>query len=183
MTISREEALAVRANADLLCTSEQVNAALADLAGRISREYADKQPIILCVMTGALIPAGQLLPLLDFPLEIDYCHATRYGANTSGGKLHWIREPALTLRGRHVLVFDDILDEGVTLAAILQYCQHAGAESVGCAVLVEKSHQRKAEGIHADYIGLTVDDRYVFGAGMDYKGCWRNLSGIYALGE
>lgn len=81
-----------------------------------------------------------------------------------------------------MLIIDDILDEGHTLAAIVEYCRDAGAENVYTAVLLDKQHDRKAyPGMRADFTGLDVEDRYIFGYGLDYKGYWRNAAGIFAL--
>ncbi|MDN5871913.1 MAG: hypoxanthine-guanine phosphoribosyltransferase, partial [Nitrococcus sp.] len=114
-------------------------------------------------------------------LEVDYIHATRYHRSTRGTDVVWLARPQTSLRGRTVLVVDDILDEGHTLAGIIDECYETGAKEVLAAVLVNKQHGRRFEGLEANFYGLTVDDRYVFGAGMDYKGYFRNLTGIYAV--
>ncbi|SCZ59585.1 hypoxanthine-guanine phosphoribosyltransferase [Thiohalomonas denitrificans] len=180
MPVTPAEAERVYREADCLYTLEQVEAAVDRMAGEITERLHDRNPLILCVLTGALIPTGNLLPRLDFPLHIDYVHATRYQGNTSGAELDWIVRPATPLSGRVVLVVDDILDEGITLAAIIDECRRAGAAEVYSAVLVEKRHERK-NGLKADYIGLEVEDRYVFGYGMDYKSYLRNAPGIFAV--
>ena len=133
-------------------------------------------------MNGGLIFTGQLLTRLLFPLEVDYVHATRYGHETNGAHLHWTVRPQLDLKDRTVLLLDDILDEGVTLAAIADYCRQQGAEKVLMAALVEKLHLRKVTpGMRADFSGIEVGDRFLFGYGLDYKGYWRNAPGIYAV--
>ena len=180
MPITPEHALAVYREADCLATEAQVNEALARMARHIHEELAERNPVVLVVLTGALVPAGCLLPLLDFPLELDYIHATRYAGATAGGELYWIAHPRTPMTGRAVLIIDDILDEGPTLAAIIEHCRAEGATDVLSAVLVEKVHERK-NGLKADFVGLEVEDRYVFGYGMDYKGYWRNAPGIFAV--
>ncbi|MGE0080004.1 MAG: hypoxanthine-guanine phosphoribosyltransferase [Thiohalomonadaceae bacterium] len=182
MPITPEHALAVYRSADCLATEAQVNEALARMAREIGERLADSNPLVLVVLTGALVPAGCLLPMLDFPLELDYVHATRYAGATAGGELFWIAHPRTSMTGRSVLIIDDILDEGPTLKAIIEHCRAEGATEVLSAVLVEKRHDRK-NGLKADFVGLEVDDRYVFGFGMDYKGYWRNAPGIYAVKE
>jgi len=171
---------AVVAEADCLYDQRAVEQALDSMAEQIRDRLEGSNPLVLCVMTGALIPAGHLLTRLDFPLELDYCHATRYANTTRGGSLQWKARPSLDLAGRTVLVFDDILDEGLTLAAILEHCREAGAREVLSAVLVNKHHDRKCD-LSPDFVGLDVGDRYVFGYGMDYRGYLRNLPGIYAV--
>jgi len=182
MTVTQKHIQQVRAEADCLFTAEQVNVVLNNMAEEISAKHRDNNPLVLCVMNGGLIVTGELLLRLDFPLEQDYLHATRYRGKTQGGELKWLAKPRSLLKDRHVLVIDDILDEGHTLAVIVAHCQQAGARSVETVVLVEKQHDRK-HGIKADYIGLEVEDRYLFGYGMDYKGYLRNAAGIFAVKE
>jgi len=180
MSVTPEQAEQVYREADCLYTDEQVKAAIARMADEITARMAESDPLVLCVMTGAVVPMGQLLTHLDFPLQIDYVHATRYRGATAGGEIHWLARPRTPLAGRVVLVVDDILDEGATLAAILDECRQAGAAAVYSAVLVEKMHDRK-NGLQADFVGLQVEDRYVFGYGMDYKEYLRNAPGIFAV--
>jgi len=179
MPVTAQQALSVYTRADRLYTAEQVDAALARMAEQITRALHDSDPLVLCVMTGGIIAAGKLLTQLDFPLQLDYLHATRYTGQTQGGTLHWLARPSHPLQGRVILIIDDILDEGVTLAAIVDECRRAGARAVHTAVLVDKKHARK-NGMRANFVGLEVDDRYVFGYGMDYKGYLRNAPGIFA---
>ncbi|MCW4151937.1 hypoxanthine-guanine phosphoribosyltransferase [Halomonas sp. 18H] len=172
---------AVMDSADCLISQPQVERALDRMAEALNRDLGDRLPVFYCVMNGGLITTGHLLTRLGFPLEVDYLHATRYRGGTRGGELFWRVSPEVPMSGRHVVIVDDILDEGSTLAAILEYCRQAGAASISTAVLVDKQHDRKAvEGLKADYCGLEVADRYVFGFGMDYKGYWRNAPGIFA---
>lgn len=171
-------------NADCLCTKEEINVGLERLASDITKKFKDSNPIILCVMVGALIPVGHLLTRLNFPLEVDYIHATRYRGATRGGDLHWLVEPHISLKDRNVLVVDDIMDGGLTLAAIIDYCVQADAKSVHSAVMVNKVRKRE-DGVNfePDFVGLTTEDRYLFGFGLDYQGYWRNLPEIYAIKE
>ena len=182
MKLTPEQVNKVLQKAECLYSREQVESAIEELAGKISEKLADENPLVLCVMTGALIPMGILLTHLNFPLQIDYIHATRYGNETAGSELKWISQPHGSLTDRTVLIVDDILDEGLTLDAIIRECEKLGARKVYSAVLVEKRHERNI-GISADYVGLQVEDRYVFGYGMDYKGFLRNAPGIYAVNE
>jgi hypoxanthine phosphoribosyltransferase len=183
MSVSAEHAQSIYISSRCLYDREQVDAALDQMAMAITQRLADKNPLIICVLTGAIIPMGHLLTRLDFPLEIDYIHATRYRGETAGGDLHWLANPITDLSDRVVLIVDDILDEGHTLAGIIDHCREEGAKDVYSAVLVEKHHDRRVTGLHADFVGLDVDDHYVFGYGMDYKGYLRNAPGIYAVTE
>ena len=177
-----DEANQVLAEADLLVAGEDVTAAIGRLAGEITTRLAVANPVLRCVMNGGLIFAGQLLTRLKFPLEFEYCHATRYGRETAGAGLDWIVRPRLRLQGRTVLLLDDILDEGITLNAIADYCRQQGAARILMAVLVDKRHDRKVSpGFRADFTGMETEDRFLFGFGLDYKGYWRNAPGIYAV--
>lgn len=171
---------AVRERAECLYTTEQVDVAIAHMAAAITARCAGRNPLVLGVMTGAIVPMGLLLPLLDFPLEIDYLHASRYRGETQGRDLRWQRRNSKAIAGRQILVIDDILDEGHTLEAIVDYCASEGAAEVLSAVLVEKAGARKVD-MRADIVGLEVPNRYVFGYGMDYKEYWRNAPGIFAV--
>jgi len=177
-----EEANQILKDADLLVGEASVSSAISRVAREISTKLSETNPVVICVMNGGLIFAGQLLTQLVFPLEVDYVHATRYGHEINGAQLNWTVRPQIDLNGRTVLLLDDILDEGVTLASIADYCRQHGAVDVQMAVLVEKLHQRKAvAGMRADYTGLEIGDRFLFGYGLDYKGYWRNAPGIYAV--
>ncbi|MFO7808509.1 hypoxanthine-guanine phosphoribosyltransferase [Guyparkeria sp.] len=171
------------ARCECLVSAEAMQSTYTRLAGEINRQLAGRLPVVLAVMNGGLISAGQLLPRLDFPLELSYLHATRYRGATTGGALKWLAQPDIELAGREVLLVDDILDEGTTLAAVREWCIDAGAARVWIAVATEKQHNRKVSGLTVDFCGVSVPDRYIFGEGMDYHGYFRNLPGIHALPE
>lgn len=169
----------VQATADLLYSERQVEAALDKMASAINDLLAGSNPLVLCVMNGGIVVAGKLLTRLAFPLNMDAINASRYQNQTSGGTIEWVLKPGTPLKDRAILIIDDILDEGITLAAIKEYCLEQGATAVYCAVLVDKllDHEKP---IQADFIGLQIENRYLFGYGMDYKGYLRNAAGIYA---
>jgi hypoxanthine phosphoribosyltransferase len=177
----RGEYIAVREGADRLVSPEGVQASVARVAEAVTVDLEDRDPIVLCVMIGGLRFTSDLIGRLDFPLEVDYLQVSRYRDQTRGGELDWRRYPSVNLRGREVLIVDDILDEGITLAAVVRHCEDVGAASVSTAVLVDKQVPRRD--IEADYAALTAPNRYLFGEGMDYKGYGRNLRGIWALGD
>jgi len=175
-----EEAWKIFETADLLCDEAQVREAIARLAVDITAKLRDRNPLVLAVMGGSVFFAGNLLPLLRFPLEFDYVQASRYGKATSGGSIVWTVEPGENVRGRTVLVLDDILDGGETLAAIRDRVKLLGAQAFYSAVLTDKDigHPKPAV---PDFVGLKLPNRYVFGCGMDVSGAWRNLPAIYAV--
>lgn len=182
MKMSREQYDAVAGRAELLASGEEMERVLDQLAESITEALANKDPLVLCVMNGAVIAVGRLLPRLSFPLGLGYVHATRYLGATSGGSLQWLHRPAESVRGRHLLVVDDILDEGLTLDAIVKACREDGAASVHTAVLVEKERERTCD-FEADFVGVRLPNRYLYGYGLDYKGYFRNADGVYAVAE
>ncbi|HEY0198902.1 MAG TPA: hypoxanthine-guanine phosphoribosyltransferase [Rhodanobacter sp.] len=168
-------------DADLLWERSALDTVIADMGRRIDAALNGERAVFLTVMNGALIFAGQLALSIRTDLEFDYVHATRYRGATSGSDLHWLREPQVPLTGRVVLLVDDILDEGHTLKAVREDCYRRGARKVLVVSLCTKRHDRLAEGIAADFNGVELPDRYVFGFGMDFHEQGRNLPGIYAL--
>jgi len=169
-------------DSECLFSKQDVEAALDRMAYDIHTQLADSNPLLLCVMIGGLVPTGNLLPRLDFPLELNYVHATRYQGQTSGGVLDWKVRPEYDLSDRTIIIVDDILDGGLTLQAIVDHCYAQNARKVYTAVLVDKITKRVPGGLpKADFTGLTVDDRYVFGYGMDYQEYLRNAPGIFVV--
>jgi hypoxanthine phosphoribosyltransferase len=180
--VERQEARALLAGAEVIHSAMAVQAAVDGVAARIRTQLADSNPLLLCVMTGGVVFCGQLLPRLDFPLDFDYLHATRYGPETQGDKISWRSAPWIPVKERTVIVVDDILDEGITLAAVKESLTRLGAATVLVAVFADKLNG-KPKPVSADFVGLTVPDRFVFGFGMDIHGAWRNLPAIYAVRE
>jgi hypoxanthine phosphoribosyltransferase len=178
--VNRDEANQVLAEADLIVGAADIARALDHLAAAISVRLAEAHPLVLTVMNGGLFLAGQLLPRLRFPLECDYLHATRYRNTTHGHDVEWRVAPGEAVAGRTLLVLDDILDEGITLAAIKARLLADGAKECLTAVLARKELGRP-QPVAADFVGVTLPDRYVFGCGMDVRGAWRNLPAIYAV--
>jgi hypoxanthine phosphoribosyltransferase len=178
--VTRDEANQVLAEADLIVAAVDIERALERMAAAISARLAEANPLVLTVMNGGFFLAGQLLPRLGFPLEFDYLHATRYRNTTQGHDIEWRVAPREAVAGRTLLVLDDILDEGITLAAIKARLLADGARECLTAVLAHKELGRP-QPVAADFVGVTLPNRYVFGCGMDVKGAWRNLPAIYAV--
>ena len=176
------EARDLLAGAELIYSAEAVAEAVSRVAAEITAKLGDSNPLLLCVMSGGVPFAGQLMTQLLFPLDFDYMHVTRYGQETSGGALSWRSAPWTPVKGRTVLILDDILDEGMTLAAIVERMKELGATACYTAVATDKLNG-KQKPIKADFVALTVPDRFVFGYGMDVRGKWRNLPAIYAMKE
>ena len=180
MQLSPDQAQRALETAERLCSAAEVTEAVARMAADITAALARSFPLVLCVMRGSVMFAGQLLPRFEFPLEFDYLDVTRYRGETRGGEISWKVSPGTAVAGRVVLVLDDVLDEGHTLAAVKAKLTEAGATRVWCAVFAEKDIGR-AKPVKADFVGVHLPNRYVFGFGMDIGGVWRNLPEIYAV--
>lgn len=182
--ITPQEAQTVMDQADCLFTADDIANALDKMATEINQEMVNDDPLCICIMNGGLQTAGHLLTRLNFPVQVDYLHATRYRGDITGGdNVLWKARPQQSVKDRNILLIDDLLDEGKTLVEIEKWCLQEGAKSVKIAVLAEKLHDRRAPEARTDYCGLQVEDRYIFGFGLDYKEYWRNANGIYAVGE
>ena len=164
-----------------LYSNTEISRALDAMAATINVRCAQGEWLVICVLQGGLVMAGELLQRFNFLLKLDQIKVSRYAETTQGHDLQWHLKPGADLQGRQVLILDDIFDEGITLAALVDYCQNAGAEIVRSAVLVDKTHDRKRTEYRPDFIGLNCPDSYIFGFGMDYAGYWRNLPAIYCL--
>lgn len=172
----------VFAKASCIYSKSEIDAALDKMAAQINSKLAHSNPILLCVVLGGIVPLGNLLHRLDFPLEVDYVHATRYRDDIVGKDLIWKMKPSCNMQDRTVVVFDDVLDGGITLQEIINYCEQQGAKEIYSAVLVDKPDARLEGGLPtADFCGLDVENHYLFGYGMDYKGYLRNAPGIYMV--
>jgi len=180
--LSAEEAWRILATAEVLATEAEVEAGIRRVADEITAQFHDRYPLLLQVMNGAVVFCGKLLPLLRFPLHLDYVHCSRYGDEIAGKRLRWRVEPQEFVRGRAVLIVDDILDVGETLAAIQTKVLERGATSCAVAVLAEKMTGR-VKPVQADFVGVRIPDRFAFGCGLDAYGSWRNLPAIYGLKE
>lgn len=180
--MERSEAFMLLKDSDLIYGQDFIEAAIDRIALELAERVGGSMPIMLCIMNGGLVFTGQLLTRLKFPLEVGYLHATRYGDMISGDRLDLHVPPPDKVAGRTVVLLDDILDEGITLKAISQLCLEMGAKELYTAVLLDKKHDHKVfQGYRADFTGLDIPDRFVFGYGLDYKGFWRNAPGIYAV--
>lgn len=180
--LTNRQALALLEQAELIRSAEEVQGAVRRVASEINAALAQRHPLLLSVMGGAVVFTGQLLPMLDFPLDFDYLHVSRYGNDQQGGELHWKVAPRENVAGRVVLVVDDILDEGQTMHAIKQRVMELGAAQFYSAVFADKNIG-KSKPIYADFVGMELPNRFVFGYGMDIHGAWRNLPAIYAVQE
>lgn len=170
-------------NSECIISTLEVSAAYQRLAAQLNLHYAGLNPIVMIVMNGGLIPAGQLLTQFTFYHRMHYIHATRYRQNTGTQLLEWKYKPDVALQDEHILLIDDIFDEGITLKAVVDELSREQPASINTCVLLNKTHDRKVNDFKVDFVGLDVADRYVYGCGMDYHGYLRHMPGIYALKE
>jgi len=176
-----QQALEIHQDAEQLFTQEDVDQAIASLAGRLTPQMENEFPLLMCVMNGGLYMTGQLMRYWEFPLTVDYVHATRYRLSTLGRDVLWKAYPQNSLKDRHVIIVDDIFDQGYTLEEVKKYCMAQGAKKCTSVFLIQKSHERKKADIEADHVALECEDIYVYGSGMDFHSHFRNVSGIYAI--
>ncbi len=174
---------AVLSHARRIHEQRALEARIVEMGRDLTRALAGERALLLTVMNGGMFFAAALAFAIDADMDFDYVHATRYGDATVGREVRWLHRPATPLAGRTVILADDILDEGWTLLALREHCLAQGARRVLIAVLCEKRHDRRAPGLQADFVGVEVPDRYVFGYGLDYHGQGRNLPDIYALDD
>jgi hypoxanthine phosphoribosyltransferase len=171
-------------HAEEIFDAAAVQAAVKQVAGALNARFDDPKdaafPLVLGVMGGAVVFTGQLLPQLNFPLEFDYIHVSRYGDDDQGGRVVWKVIPRPNVAGRTIIVLDDILDEGETLAHVKQRLLDMGAAEVLLVVFADKAIKR-SKPVKADIVGLTIPDKFVVGFGMDVYGYWRNLPGLWAV--
>ncbi|MEE9397596.1 MAG: hypoxanthine-guanine phosphoribosyltransferase [Methylococcales bacterium] len=177
-----EEIKRVRTEAELLYSEDEVENSIARMAEEIHETLVDRNPILLCVLNGGIIPTARLMAQIHFPFNLDSIHASRYHGKTRGEKLVWGHKPTIPLKGRTILLVDDVLDEGITLFEINKFCLAKGAEAVYSAVVVNKKLSEDKP-FDVDFVGVETDNRYLFGYGMDYKGYLRNAPGIFACKE
>jgi hypoxanthine phosphoribosyltransferase len=176
-----DDALAARRDARRIASAREIARALQRMADAITADLADADPVVLAVMHGGAFAAVELCRRLRFPYELDFVHVTRYAGRTSGGEIEWRVRPSAELARRTVLVVDDVLDRGHTLRALGAELKKVGVARQKNAVLVVKRVANARARPKVDYRGVEVDDVYLFGCGMDYRGYWRGLPALYAL--
>ena len=181
-TIKRVKEIEERST--ILFNENEISSAIDKISVKMNKELKGKSPLFLCVMSGALIFTGHLITKLSFYLEIDYIHVSRYRGEIHAKELHWFAEPSVSIKGRNIVVIDDILDSGLTLAGIKDYCIQKGAKSILTAVLIDKKCNREKGGVEkADFFGTKAPNKFLVGYGLDYKGFLRNLPNIYSVNE
>jgi hypoxanthine phosphoribosyltransferase len=181
MRAAAADAFAARRGARRVCSAREIARALQRMADAITADLAGDDPVVLAVMHGGAFAAVEICRRLHFPYELDFVHVTRYARSTRAGEIEWRVRPSAELTGRTVLVVDDVLDRGHTLRALRAELKKVGVARQLTAVLVVKRVANARARPKVDYRGVEVDDVYLFGCGMDYRGYWRGLPALYAL--
>ena len=165
----------------VLFTEEEIAAIVKRLAAEISRDYADKKPLLIAVLKGAFVFMSDLVRALDCEVQIDFMEVSSYGAEAkSSGVVRIIKDLDTSIEGRHVLIVEDILDSGLTLKYLSKNLKSRGPLSVEVATLLLKKEKQKAD-IKCRYIGEVCPDEFVVGYGLDYSERYRHLPYIGVL--
>lgn len=170
----------------VLISEEQLQKKVADLADKLSKDYKDKNPLVICVLKGAVLFMSDLIKKMDVPLEIDFMSVSSYGSEmVSSGVVKIIKDLDITITGRDMLIVEDILDTGLTLDYLIRTLEERKPNSIKvCSLLIkEKADPNSQLRVNVDYIGFTVKDEFVVGYGLDYNGKYRNLPYIGILKE
>jgi hypoxanthine phosphoribosyltransferase len=169
---------------EVILTGEQIAERVAQLGAKITEDYADNPPLIVCVLKGAMHFISDLSRAIDLPIEVDFMAVSSYGSATkTSGIVRIVKDLDVDLTGRHVLVVEDIIDSGLTLNYLRKYLSARGPKSIEvCALLLKEGEQRVEPDFR--YVGFTIPPSFVVGYGLDVAEKYRNLDGIYTyIGE
>lgn len=167
----------------ILIEEKELQAKVAELGSKITEDYKDKDLLIICVLKGAVIFVSDLIRKIDLPLDIDFMAISSYGANTkSSGVVRILKDLNMGIEGRHVLIVEDIIDSGLTLAYLIENLKSRGPASVEICTILDKE-ERRTTNLDIKYTGFQVPDEFVVGYGLDYAEKYRNLPYIAVLKE
>ncbi len=165
---------------EILLTEEQIQAKVTELGVRISKNYAGKELVLICVLRGGLVFFADLMRRIKFPVTIDFVHASSYGAGTEPRQVRIKKDIETDIRGKHVLIVDCIIDTGETLDCLLKRYRAMGPAGVDAVVLLDKKPRRRVP-VPLAYAGFVIPDRFVVGYGVDCAEQFRNLPWVAAL--
>ena len=159
----------------------EIEAAVSRLASEINKDYHDKNPLLLGILKGSFMFMADLIRHLDFPLEVEFVRLSSYGrGRASSGKVKMVQGLHSLIKGRHVLVIEDIVDTGLTTASFLNYLRKKKPASLKLCTLTDKPSRRQVP-VTIDYLGLTVPNKFLVGYGLDWDERFRNLPDICVL--
>lgn len=167
----------------ILIEEKILQAKVAELGAKVTEDYRGKDLLIVCVLKGAVIFTSDLIRKIDLPLDIDFMAISSYGANTkSSGVVRILKDLDMSIEGKHVLIVEDIIDSGLTLAYMIENLKSRGPASVEICTILDKKERRTIE-LDIKYTGFVVPDEFVVGYGLDYAEKYRNLPYIAVLKE
>lgn len=166
---------------EVLISEEEIQGKIKELGELLSKEFADRNPLVICVLKGAFIFMADLVKNITVPLEMDFMAVSSYGASTkSSGVVKIIKDLDQSVEGRDVLIVEDIIDSGLTLSHLIELLRNRGAKSTTVVTLFDKPSGRSVD-LEADYTGFVLPDAFVVGYGLDYAEHYRNLPYIGIL--
>jgi hypoxanthine phosphoribosyltransferase len=165
----------------ILISRDEIAKAVDRLASEIKRDYQGKQPLLIGVLKGSFMFMADLIRQLDSPLELDFIGLSSYGtARESSGRVRVVQGVKTPIKGRDVLVIEDIVDTGITISFLLDYLNKKQPASLKLCALTDKPSRRRVP-VSIDYLGFTVPNKFIVGYGLDFNQKFRNLPDIYAL--
>lgn len=166
-----------------MLTEEEIKTRIKELGEEITRDYKDKNLLVVGILKGAIIFMAELCKNIDLPIMIDFMAVSSYGTSSqSTGEVRIIKDLDFSVEGKDVLIVEDIIDTGLTLSYLSDNLKKRGANSVKIATLLDKPDRRNVE-VEIDYLGFSIPDEFVVGYGLDYAENYRNLPFVAALKE
>jgi hypoxanthine phosphoribosyltransferase len=183
VTAKRRTSVPVRWHEEIACvliTEEQIARRIKTLAREIERDFRGREMVVVSLLSGTVMFLADLIRHLNLPLRLDFMGVSSYGLGTESGELVFTKELRLDVRGRDVLLIDDILDTGKTMIRVLPKIRALKPRRIKICVLLDKPSHR-VEKIRADYVGFEIPDLFVVGYGLDFAECYRNLPFVGVL--
>ncbi len=168
------------ANLALLISRDEIAQRVQELAAQISRDYSDRRPLLVGVLKGAFVFLSDLIRAMSISVEVDFVRLASYGSGTSSDRLRFLHRLRSNVKGRDVLIIEDIVDAGYTTSWLMDYLWQKSPASVKLCALLDKSERRQVP-LNIDYLGFRVPDKFVVGYGIDFNEDYRHLPDVYAL--
>lgn len=168
---------------NVLISKQDIAQKIKQIAKQLSVDYADKNPLMICILKGSFMFFADLLREMDIPLEVEFIAISSYGSGSkTSGEVKVVKDTDKSLEGRHVIIIEDIIDTGLTLSYLKNMLERRAPASLKICALLDKPERRKID-IEADYLGFKIPNHYVVGYGLDYAQKYRNLPDICVLKE
>ena len=166
---------------DVLVTQKEIKQTITRLAAGIKKDYRAKCPLLICILKGSFVFLADLIRELDIPLEVDFVKLSSYGSGKeTSGKVRMVQGLNTPIKGRHVIVVEDIVDTGLTVSSLLDYLKKKKPASLKLCALADKPSRRKVP-VTIDYLGFTVPDKFIVGYGIDWDEKFRYLADICCI--